>query len=128
MLQSDLIQRVSGLATAAGARVYQQVVPQNAALPFIACSQISGQQPTTLDGRVLFSRATIRLAIFAADYATAEAIKTAIRSDLQAFRGRIGTTVIHSARVETSSDEVSLVDGDAVIKGTGLDLFFLYSE
>jgi len=128
MLQSDVIQRLSALGTAAGSRVHHQVIPQNVVLPFVACSRISGQQPTTLDGRKLLARATIRVAIFAKDYLTAEAIETAIRADLSGFRGRIGSTQIHSTRVESTTDEVSFVDGDALIKGTGLDLFFVYQE
>jgi len=128
MLQSDLIQWLATRGTAAGGRVHHQVIPQNVVLPFIACSQISGQQPTTLDGRPLLARATIRVAIFAADYLTADQIAASIKDTLNGFRGRIGSTVVHSTRVESTTDEVSFVDGDALIKGTGLDLFFVYQE
>lgn len=128
MLQSDLIQRLVSLNTAAGARVFHQEVPQGIALPFIATGRISGSQPTTINGEALFSRATIRVAIFASLYAEGEPIERAICDAFRGFRGFLGTTRVEATRVENASDEVSFVDGDRVIKGIPLDLFFLYQE
>jgi len=128
MLQSDLIQRLASLGTAAGARVYHQEVPQGAPLPFIATGKISGSQPTTITGEALFSRATIRVAIFALLYSDGEPIERAIRDHFRSFQGFMGTTKVAATRIDNTSDEVSFVDGDRVIKGIPLDIFFLYQE
>ncbi len=128
MLQSDLIQRLQTLGTGAAARIYHQEVPQGVALPFVATGRISGSQPTTLTGESLLSRATIRIAVFAALYSDAEPIETAIRNHFRGFRGYLGSTRIEAVRVENASDEVSFVDGDRIIKGIPLDLVFVYQE
>lgn len=143
MLQADLIQRLIELQTPAQDRVFHEVVPQDTDLPFIASSRISGSQPLTLDGRRLAARATVRLAIFGEKGEQTEAIEVAIRNALNGFRGQLWRgaapgvplppdpqprTIVHALRVEASAESVGFADGDKVIKGTGLDLVFTYSE
>lgn len=132
-LQSDLIQRLITLNSAAGTRVHDEQVPQGVALPFVALAEISGTRPTDISGRGLLRRSTIRVAVFGRTAVERDAICDAIRArhdatpaGLSGFRGFMGETRISSIRVETSSDEVALADGDNVIKGKGLDLFVVY--
>lgn len=128
MLQSDVIQQIVAINTAAQGRVHHQVIPQRTALPFVAVQRISGNQPLTLTGTRLLERATLRVAIFATSYQTAELIERDIRTTFHGYRGTLGSTTIHSTSVQSTSDEVSFVDGDDVIKGTGIDLSFVYQE
>jgi hypothetical protein len=127
-LKSDLIQALIDLATAAGSRVYDEQVPQGAPLPFCALTEISATRPTTISGAGLLKRSTIRIAIFTRNAVDRESISTAITNayTVPPFKGALGDTVVSSVRVETSSDEVALSDGDNVIKGKGLDLIFVY--
>jgi len=131
-LKSDLIQALIDLVTAAGSRVYDEQVPQGVALPFVALTEISGTRPTDISGAGLMRRSTIRLAIFTRNAVDRESISTAITDEFARQRKAgepyrlIGSTKVSSIRVETSSDEVALADGDNVMKGKGLDLFFVY--
>ncbi len=127
-LESNLIQRIISLDTAAAARVFDRHVLQGIPTPFMALTKISGSQPTTLDSRTLMRRATVRVAIFGRTAVDEQSIAEALRTDLNGFRGFIGSTRVNSLRVEDSAGEVALADGDNVVKGTGLDLFFLYQE
>jgi hypothetical protein len=127
-LESDLIQRVIAMGTLAGAKVYDRQVPQGVQTPFVALTKISGNTPTTLDGRALLSRATVRVAIFGRSATDEQSIAAVVRATFNGFRGFIGATRVNSLRVEDAAAEVALSDGDNVVKGTGLDLFFLYQE
>lgn len=125
-LQSDLIQWLIDLNTDAAGRIFQDQVDQGADRPLIATTEINGNRPSTLDGRGLLNRSTIRISIFAKKAEQTESIATQIRIGLNNYRGYMGSTRLSSVRVETSSDEVALSDGDNIVKGKGLDLFFLY--
>lgn len=125
-LQSDLIQFLSDLSTAAGDKIFHEQIDQTATPPFLATTELNGARPTDLSGRGLLNRSTIRLAIFAKTGEQTESIATAVRLALSGFRGMMGETRVSSVRVETSSDEVALSDGDRIVKGKGLDLFFVY--
>jgi hypothetical protein len=127
-LKSDLIQALIDLSTAAGSRVYDEQVPQGVAFPFCALTEISATRPTTISGAGLLKRSTIRVAIFTRNAVDRESISTAITNAYTdpPFQGELGNTLVSSIRVEASSDEVALADGDNVIKGKGLDLFFVF--
>ena len=125
-LQSDLIQRLIALGTLAGSRVHDEQVPQGVPFPFVALAEISGYQPTDSAGVGLLRRSTIRAAVFGRTAEDRDAVCEAIRMDLKTARGMMGATNVSSIRVETSSDEVALADGDNVVKGKGLDLFVVY--
>jgi hypothetical protein len=125
-LQSDLIQYLAGLGTDAGTRVHDDQVPQGVQLPFIALTEIAGNQPVDISGRGLLKRSTMRIAIFGRSAVERDAISLAIRTPLGGFSGLIGATRFTSIRIETSADEVAMSDGDNMIKGKGLDLFSVY--
>jgi hypothetical protein len=125
-LQSDLIQHLIDLATQAGSRVHDDQVPQGVAFPFVALTEISSTQPVDISGTGLMRRSTLRAGVFGRSALERDAICDAIRANLKTVRGMTGGTNISSIRVETSSDEVALSDGDNVIKGKGLDLFVVY--
>lgn len=131
-IQSDLIQYIVALDTAAGARVHDEQVPQNVPLPFMAIAEITGTRPTDISGKGLLQRSTQRIAVFSRNASERDVIAKAIRDALSALQEAsqgaflIGATRFTSIRVETSSDEVALSDGDNVIKGKGLDLFAVF--
>lgn len=127
MLQGDLIAKLIALGTAAADRVHHEQVPQGVAMPFMATTEIFANQPLTLDGRKLLASSQIRIAMFAAKGTDLESITQKVRT-LNGFRGLLGTTKVHALRVETSPDEVAFADGDKVIKGKALDLFFKYEQ
>lgn len=125
-LQSDLIQAIQALATAAGQRVYDELVPPGVPLPFVATTMLTQTQELTLSANGLFRRATVRVAVFSRTALERDAISAMIRSAYHGFKGTIGTVDVSSIRVEDSSDDVELSDGDSIIKGKGLDLFTVY--
>jgi hypothetical protein len=131
-VQSDLIQYIAGLATAAGERIHDEQVPQKVPLPFVAIAEISGNRPTDISGKGLLKRSTQRIAIFSRSADERDTISFAISEAMRLLQEAaggafsIGATRFTSIRVETSSDEVALADGDNVIKGKGLDLFAVF--
>lgn len=125
-LQSDVIQAVAALGTAALTRVFDEQVPQGAALPFMALTVLSANQPQVLNGSGLLKRATIRLAIFSRSASERDVMGDVIRATYHGFKGTVGSTNVSSIRVEDSADSVELSDGDNIIKGKGLDLFTVY--
>lgn len=133
-LQSDFIQYLIALNTAAAARVHDEQVPQGLALPFVATALLTNTKPKVLSGRGLFSRSTLRLAVFGRSATERESIISSVSSDLATKTVTypagftLGTTAIKSVNVSRSSDEVSLTDGDNLIKGAALDLSFMYQE
>lgn len=125
-LQSDLIQSLITLDTLAGNRVFDDQVMQSVPFPFIAMTVLTANRTLTLRAEPLFKRATIRVAIFARSAVDRDVIADELRTAYHGFKGMIGTTDVSSIRVEDSSDSVELADGDNLIKGKGLDLFFVY--
>lgn len=131
-VQSDLIQYLGALGTAADSRVYDEQVPQGAPLPFIAIGEISGNRPTDISGKGLLRRSTQRAAIFSRSAVERDAIASAVAEAFRAMQEGasgafdLGATRCTSIRVETSADEIALSDGDNVIKGKGLDLFLVF--
>jgi hypothetical protein len=133
-LQSDLIQFLIDAGTGVESRVHDEQVPQKVALPFLATSLLGGSQPNTLNGVRLFSRAQIRIAVFARYALERDTIEGQIRAYLNAWifthrnGGLIGNTRVISIRISRSSDDVAFSDGDNLVKGAGLDLSFMYQE
>jgi hypothetical protein len=128
MIQAEVIADISRQMTAAESRIYNQVVPENVSLPFVATQQIAYSRPKVLSGAGLLTRVTVRLAIFANKALEAEQIAQAIRRRYQGFSGQLGLIRVQSTQVESSPEEVAFVDGDKTVKGTGVDLFFVFSE
>src|SRR4029079_10994807 len=112
--------------TAAGTRVHDELVPAGVPLPFVALTVSTQTQELTLNAQGLFKRATVRVAVFSKTALERDVLATEIRTAYHGFKGTIGTTNVSSIRVEDSSDDVELADGDSIIKGKGLDLFTVY--
>lgn len=133
-LQSDVIQFLIALGTGAGTRVHDEQVPQQAPMPFIATAALGGNTPETLSGTRLFARGQIRVGIFGLTATDRDSVATAVREGFDNWRaanpkgGLLGDTRVISIRLTRSSDEVSLSEGDALIKGAALDLSFMYQE
>lgn len=131
-IQSDLIQYIAGLGTAVATRVHDEQVPQGTPFPFAAVAEITGNRPVDISGKGLLRRSTQRIAIFSRSASERDAIAASISDAFttlqQSTSGAflIGSTQFTSIRIETSSDEVALADGDNVVKGKGLDLFAVY--
>lgn len=95
-------------------------------------AEISGNRPTDIGGKGLLRRSTQRIAIFSRNASERDSIAVSITDAFRVLQESsqgsfvIGETRFTSIRVETSSDEVALADGDNVIKGKGLDLFAVF--
>lgn len=131
MIDTDLINHIAELDTAAGEKVYTGNAPQNVPMPYVVIRRASGDQRLTLGGAKLFLRDQFDIHVFADSYSDAYPIANAIKSELHGFRsllGGTGGTDIKSCRCVSFPQDQSEIDGDLVIRWVQSSYQFVYSE
>lgn len=118
---------LAGQSTNAGARIYPNVIPQDATLPAIAYQRISGPRVMKHSGASGLAFARIQYSCTAATYSAAKALLHQVRAALNGFTGTMGTggvTVEHCI-VKNEVDGYNEVSDKQVIR---LDVQFFYKE
>jgi hypothetical protein len=131
MIDSDLLEHIRELDTAASDDVYTGNAGPGAGKTFVVVRRASGEQPLTLSGTGLFKRAQFDVNVFARDYDDAFPIANAILTALHGFRGALGGTGgadVKSCRCVSFPSDQSEIDGDKVIRWVQLSFLFVYSE
>jgi hypothetical protein len=96
--------------TAAGKRVFREVIEQEPEMPAIAFTRTGGTPMDRLleTGVPVLQRVNLRAEVIASTYASAEEVSAALRDGLDGWRGAsLGVEVL---------GEASYVDGDKVLK------------
>lgn len=109
--------KVVALDTAAGKRVYREVIEQEPVMPAIAFTRTGGAPMQRLleTGVPVLQRANLRAEIIAASYASAEEVSAALRAGLDGWRGTsLDVEVLRCAC--TFQAEAVYADGDRVLK------------
>lgn len=109
--------KVISLGTAAGSRVFREVIEQEPVLPAISVVR-TGASPLQRDvstGKTVLDRASIRVEIIVDTSADADALSAALKDGLDGWRGtQSGVTVLHCGLV--FQGDASVVDGDRFIR------------
>lgn len=126
MIDSNLIQWLRGLGTAAGDRVHAAVLPQQTQYPAVAVTRISGSIERDLSGEEIGRRAQFRIDVYGSRYDDLSPAQV-IRDALDGFRGVMGTTRVFFAQIDSFQD-VSEEDGDRKIRHLVHDVSFTYTE
>jgi hypothetical protein len=126
MIDTDLRQFIINLNTAASSRVYVGNAPANVVRPLVVIRRTGGSQPRTLSGAALFERSQIGIDVLTDDYPSAYPIATAIRAALDGYRGLMVATQIQSARCISFPTDLSVVDGDLVIRWIAMEFSFVH--
>ena len=109
--------KIVDLDTAAGKRVYREVIEQEPTMPAIAFTRTGGtpMQRLVETGVPVLQRVTLRVEIIASTYASAEEVSAALRAGLDGWRGTsAGVEVLRCAC--TFQGEAAYADGDRVLK------------
>lgn len=99
-----------GNATALLKRIYPQIAPQGAVLPYVVYTRISGAPVHHIRGPTGLARARIQVDTFAATYSQALAISNANRKALDGWRGPIvvGALTLHVSHLFLDNEASSL--------------------
>lgn len=109
--------KIEALGTAAGTRVFREVIEQEPELPAISFVRTGGTpyRREISTGIPVLRRANIRVEVIANSTASAESVSEALRSGLDGWRAtQSGVTVLRCALV--FQGDASHVDGDLFLK------------
>lgn len=129
-LRGDLVATIAALSTAAGTRVYQDELPQQADYPAIVVQMISNPGQLDLQGPEGFATARFQIDIWGdglASKPTVGLIAAAINTAIHGFRGVMGSTTVYVARRENERD-LSETDGDQQLRRIEMDFLITYLE
>jgi hypothetical protein len=88
-----------------GGRVYPGQAPQGSALPVVVYGQADQVRLQTLAGVVNLNRYSMRLDVWAEDYAGAKALYHAVRDSLVGFSGTLGSVDVRGVFEESGDDD-----------------------
>lgn len=108
----------STISSLIGSRFYPGELPQDATLPAIVYSTISGYRPQSQEGPSGIVRLRIQIDCWAETYAGAEALAEAVRLRLNGYRGSAGSGEIKGAFFDSERD---LSDSETDRKARSVD-------
>lgn len=88
-----------------GARIYPNVVPQDAGLPAIAYQRISSYRRAVHGSPASLARPRVQLTLLAESYSQVKALAAATREALDGYVGTVGGVGVNVALVEDETDE-----------------------
>lgn len=88
-----------------GARIYPNVVPQDAGLPAIAYQRISSLRRAVHGSPASLARPRVQLTLIAESYSQVKALAAATRAALDGYVGTAGGVVVGVALVDDETDE-----------------------
>lgn len=128
MIDTDLLQFVIAMNTAAENRVHMESPPQIDLVPIVVLRRAGGDQPATTGGRKLMERSTFEVNVLGKSHTESYPIMAQIRTALHGFKGMIGTTLVRDCRCISFPDHITEVDGDARRRWITAQFRFLHSE
>lgn len=131
MIDTDLLEHMRGLNTAAGKKIFVGNAPQEVRKPFVVIRRSLGEQPITLNGTRLFERAQFDVHVIADEYPDAYPIANAIKTSLHGYRntlGGTGGTDVKSCRCVSFPSDQSEIDGDQEIRWVQASYLFVFME
>lgn len=124
-IENAVVARIGALATAAGTRVYRELVAQEPTLPVVVVTRTAGGPRRAFGGAEIMTRAELAIEIIGDTLAQVGAVADAIRIGLNGWNGAgSGVTVLQT--VMNGQGEGSTADGDTVIRIMRLDYSIVY--
>lgn len=104
----------SSFTSIAGHRLYANIAPADASLPFVLWRRTGVQREQTLGPPMGVPKVRIDIQIYASTYIVARKLADAARSILDGFNGSFDNTVVSLARLDSEADGVAVIDGSEV--------------
>lgn len=98
----------------AGHRVYPNIAPAEATLPFAIWRRSSVQREQTLGRPMGVPQVRLDLQIYAETYFTARKLADAARGILDGFTGTFDNTTVSLCRLDGEADGIAAIDGSEV--------------
>jgi hypothetical protein len=99
-----LLKDAAGVAALVAGRVYPLQAPQNATAPFIVYQRISSRRVRSVDGPSGLAQPRIQVDAYAATYAGAKALASAIRTALDGYRGTVAGVRVGAIALVSDTD------------------------
>ena len=115
----------SGITALVSTRVYPLRMPQNATLPAVTFTRISGPRSHALSGPTGCGMARIQIDAWATTYASAKAVIDTVRSALDGYSGTAGSETIKSSLLQTETD---FYEPETNVYRVSQDYFIKYEE
>jgi len=93
------------IAAIADGRVYPGRLPQNAPVPAVIVTQISGPPVYTDDGESLLTRSRVQVDAWAATYTDAKLLAREVKATLSGFFGTVGNTLFRFVLIDDERDD-----------------------
>lgn len=119
--------KLVALNTAAGSRVFREVIQQEPEMPAISFIRTGGSpmRREVSTGRPTLNRASFRVEVIASSSSAAESVAGALRTGLDGFRGTVsGVDILRCACV--FQGDASYIDGDLFLKVVQQDFDVTY--
>lgn len=104
-----ILKAASGVTALVGsgtaARIYPNVVPQDAALPAMAYQRISALRRATHGAPASLARPRIQLTMLSESYSQVKSLAAAVREALDGYQGTAANVKVGAALVEDETDE-----------------------
>lgn len=123
----DLLTAATAVAALVSSRVYPLRAPDGVAAPFIVYQRISGVRWRTLSGACGIAQPRIQIDVYAATYAGAKALASAVRVALDGYRGIVAGVRIGGITLETDQDLLE-DDIDPVLHRVTMDFMVTHDE
>ncbi len=113
---------VSGLI---GSRIYPRLLPQNATLPAVVYSQVSGLRVTTHDKAANFTDQVYQFECVASDYKSMKKLAEKVRQAMEGFQGTMGATNVQGVFMTGERDAPYQLDSLTYRTDLDFRLYFL---
>jgi hypothetical protein len=104
------LEAVTAVTDEVSTRIYQDLVPNDPTLPYIAVHAIAGTNSSHLGGESVAAQETYQIDVYAASYADRDAVKEAVRNALSGWRGTSNGTRISSVTLDAPLDGLEALD------------------
>lgn len=107
-IETDLIAKIVGTANVSAlisSRLYSQLAPQDATLPFLTYEISNTSQQVTLSGATNYYQSTLQIENYASSKAGVIDLTDKVAAVLHGFSGTLSTTTVTFAKVDSLGDE-----------------------
>lgn len=104
----DRLKESGTVTNIVGTKIYPQLAPQNAALPYVTYQRIDTPRLRSLDGPVGLASPRVQIDCWSARYKEAKQLGEAIRKMLDGFKGSYGGEVVQGVFLEDERDAFEL--------------------
>lgn len=119
-----------GVSALVSSRVYPNITPQDAALPYLVIVRADTEHVESTSGSSGLARASIEVISFSDSYKEVKALAEAVRKALQGYTGAIGRDKIGGIHAGSETDGMGLQaeGGEKYVHWVSFDFSVWYNE